>query len=106
MLLVEDITKINIFTQINKGVQAEHPQLNDTEREIKVMSERERMYQLLDTVPDNKISYIIEFIQGLTIEDQNIPNSETLDAMQELENDGGESFDGSTADFLKMMINH
>lgn len=70
------------------------------------MSERERMYQLLDTVPDNKISYIIEFIQGLTIEDQNIPNSETLDAMQKLENDGGESFDGSTADFLKMMINH
>ena len=68
MLLVEDITKINIFTQINKGVQVEHPQLNDTEREVKVMSERERMYQLLDTVP----------------------NSETLDAMQELENGGGE----------------
>lgn len=104
MLLVEDITKINIFTQINKGVQVEHPHLNDTEREVKVMSERERMYQLLDTVPDNKIAYIIGFIQGLTIEDQNIPNSETLDAMQELENGGGESFDGSTADFLEMML--
>lgn len=57
------------------------------------MSERERMYQLLDTVPDNKISYVIGYIQGLTVERQDVPNAETLAAMQELENGGGECFD-------------
>lgn len=57
------------------------------------MSEREKMYQLLDSVPDNKIAYVIGFIQGLTITEENIPNEETIAAMKELENGGGESFD-------------
>ena len=47
------------------------------------MSERERMYQLLDTVPDNKIAYIIGYIQGLTTESQEQPNAETLAAFAE-----------------------
>ena len=37
------------------------------------MSERERVYQLLDTVPDSKISYLIGYIQGLTIDNEEIP---------------------------------
>ena len=49
------------------------------------MSERERMYQLLDTVPDNKIAYIIGYIQGLTIESQEQPNTETLAAFAEVD---------------------
>lgn len=68
------------------------------------MSERERMYQLLDTVPDNKVSYIIGYIQGLTAENQDMPNAETIAAMQELENGGGEVFSGSTDDFFKMLL--
>lgn len=47
------------------------------------MSERERVYQLLDTVPDSKISYIIGYIQGLTIENEEIPNVNTLTAFKE-----------------------
>lgn len=49
------------------------------------MSDRERMYQLLDTVPDDKIKYIIGYIQGLTIEKSEIPNKETLAAFQEVD---------------------
>ena len=49
------------------------------------MSERERMYQLLDTVPDNKIAYIIGYIQGLTTESQEQPNAETLAAFAEVD---------------------
>ena len=49
------------------------------------MSERERIYQLLDTVPDNKIAYVIGYIQGLTTEEQNIPNEETLAAFAEVD---------------------
>jgi len=33
------------------------------------MSDRERLLQLLDYVPDNKIPYVIGFIQGLLIVD-------------------------------------
>ncbi len=47
------------------------------------MSERERVYQLLDTVPDSKISYLIGYIQGLTVENEEIPNSDTLAAFKE-----------------------
>lgn len=47
------------------------------------MSDREKMYQLLDTVPDNKIAYIIGYIQGLTIEEADVPNAETLEAFKE-----------------------
>lgn len=58
------------------------------------MSERERMYQLLDSVPDNKIAYIIGYIQGLTAEKREIeevdPDEWDLEmiARAERENDG------------------
>lgn len=57
------------------------------------MSDREKVYQLLDTVPDNKVAYIIGYIQGLIADEQEVPNKETLEAMKELEDGGGECFD-------------
>lgn len=52
------------------------------------MSNRERAMQLLESVPDYKIEYVIAYLQGVTageaISDK-IPNAETLEAMQELE---------------------
>lgn len=33
------------------------------------MSDREKVYQLLDVVPDSKLPYVIGFIQGLLIVD-------------------------------------
>ena len=72
------------------------------------MSEREQLYQLLDTVPDAKIAYIIGFVQNLAIENQEIPNKETLDAFKEVDemrkNGTGEHFEGSTEDFFKMLL--
>ena len=72
------------------------------------MSEREKMYQLLDIVPDNKISYIIGFIQGLTVEEREIPNADTLEAFEEgdeiLKNGTGQRFNGATEDFFKMLL--
>lgn len=47
------------------------------------MNERERVYQLLDTVPDGKISYLIGYIQGLTAENEELPNADTLAAFKE-----------------------
>ena len=57
------------------------------------MSDREKMYQLLDVVPEYKIGYVIAYLQGI-IEGEDVkPNTETLAAMKELEDGGGECFD-------------
>ncbi len=68
------------------------------------MSKRERMYQLLDIVPDSKLDYLIGFIEGLTVEEYDDLSEETLEAIKEIENGGGETFEGSTHDFIKMML--
>lgn len=68
------------------------------------MSEREKMYQLLDTVPDDKIAYIIGYIQGLTIDKSETPNKETIEAIEEIKNGGGNVYEGSAHDFLQMML--
>lgn len=56
------------------------------------MSDREKAVQLLNAVPDYKIQYVIAYLQGVTTGEE-IPNADTIAAMQELENGGGECFD-------------
>lgn len=73
------------------------------------MSDREKAVHLLNFVPDDKMAYIVGFIQGLTITDElEIPNDETLEAIKEgdamLENGTGQRFEGSTEDFFKMIL--
>ncbi|MBD5508380.1 MAG: hypothetical protein HDR05_10130 [Lachnospiraceae bacterium] len=53
------------------------------------MSDRERAVQLLNSVLDDKTE---------------IPNKDTIEAIEELENGGGEVFEGSAHDFLQMML--
>ncbi len=55
------------------------------------MSNREKAMELLDAVPDYKMGYVIAYLQGAVIgEDE--PNKETIAAMKELEDGGGECF--------------
>ena len=68
------------------------------------MSDREKIYQLLDIVPDSKIGYVLAYLQGMTDGEELKPNKETLEAMQELENGGGERFEGSTEEFFKIIL--
>lgn len=67
------------------------------------MSGREQIYQLLDALPDNKIAYVIGYLQGLMAEEVSEPNAEKIAAMRELENGGGEIFNGSTEDFFNKL---
>ena len=67
------------------------------------MSNKEKAIQLLDQIPESKMLYIIGILEGAAIPDET-PNAETLEAMQEIENGGGEGFEGSAHDFLKMML--
>ena len=57
------------------------------------MSNRELAIQLLDKVPESKMYYIIGILEGAAIPEEDKPNAETLAAMKELEEGGGECFD-------------
>ncbi len=67
------------------------------------MSNREVAKNLIDLIPESKLIYIIAYLQGAAIPEE-IPNTETLEAFEELENGGGHSFSGTTeALFAELM---
>lgn len=67
------------------------------------MSEKERAIRLLDQIPESKMYYIIGVLEGAAIPNEE-PNTETIEAIQELENGGGTIFEGSAHDFIKTML--
>jgi hypothetical protein len=70
------------------------------------MSEREMAKYLIDQIPENRLFYVIAYLQGAAIPDE-IPNAETLNALAEvdtmIQKSEGEHFTGSTADFFGML---
>lgn len=67
------------------------------------MSNKELAIQLLDKIPESKMYYIIGILEGAAIPESEMPNTETIEAIEELKNGGGEVFEGSAHDFLQMM---
>lgn len=72
------------------------------------MSNREFAHSLIDQIPDNKMFYIIAYLQGAAIPDEEeLPNAETRTAIQEvdemIQTGSGQHFSGSTADFLAQL---
>mgnify|MGYP005802998081 CR=1 FL=1 len=67
------------------------------------MSNKERAIQLLDQIPESKMYYIIGILEGAAIPEEE-PNADTIAAMNELENGGGEVFEGSAHDFISAML--
>ncbi len=67
------------------------------------MNNKELAIKLLDRIPESKMYYIIGILEEAAIPEEE-PNAETLEAFQELENEGGNVFDGSAHDFLQMML--
>ena len=47
--------------------------------------------------------YVISYLQGAAIPDE-VPNAETIAAIEELEAGGGTVFTGSTDDFFKQLM--
>lgn len=71
------------------------------------MSDREKAIQILNSIPDYKIGYIVSYLQGYLngmTDGEEIPNQETIEAIEDLQNGGGKIFEGSTHDFLQMML--
>ncbi|MCH5281824.1 MAG: hypothetical protein J1E61_10185 [Lachnospiraceae bacterium] len=71
------------------------------------MSNRDFAKNLIDQVPDNKILYVIAYLQALTISDET-PNDETIEAIKEvaemIHTGTGEHFTGSTSDFFDTLM--
>ncbi|MCD8069082.1 MAG: hypothetical protein LUE87_09390 [Lachnospiraceae bacterium] len=63
------------------------------------MSNRDYAKTLIDQIPESKMFYIIAYLQGAAVPEE-IPNAETIEAIEELENGGGTLFTGSTADLF------
>ena len=70
------------------------------------MSYREMAKNLIDTIPDSKLLYVVAYLQGVSVPDET-PNEKTLAAMAEIEEAIAtgtvEGFSGSTTDFFKML---
>ena len=67
------------------------------------MSNRELAKSLIDQIPESRMYYVISYLQGAAVPDE-IPNTETIAAIEELENGGGTLFTGSTEElFVKLM---
>ena len=66
------------------------------------MSNPEFAKNLIDYVPENKLLYVVGYLQGIVVPDET-PNTATIAAIQELESGGGELWTGSTEDFFAML---
>ncbi|MCI9027881.1 MAG: hypothetical protein HFF47_07510 [Lawsonibacter sp.] len=59
------------------------------------MSNREFAKTLIDQIPENRLFYVISYLQGAAVPDET-PNAETIEAFTELDNGGGHPFNGTT----------
>lgn len=67
------------------------------------MSNREFAKMLIDQIPENKLTYIIAYLQGAAVPDE-MPNAETLEAFDELNSGGGISYSGNTEGLFSMLM--
>ena len=67
------------------------------------MSYKELAKNLIDQIPDSKMYYIVAYLQGAAVPEE-VPNSEPIASIEELENGGGTVFTGSTEDLFKELM--
>ena len=67
------------------------------------MSEREQALQIIEAMPEYKITALLAFLRAFVV----IPNAETIAAMAEtdemIRTGGGQHFQGTTEDFFAML---
>lgn len=67
------------------------------------MSYKELAKNLIDQIPDSKMYYIVAYLQNAAVPEE-IPNAETIAAMEELDNGGGTLYTGSTKDLFAELM--
>lgn len=76
------------------------------------MSNREQILQAVNNMPESMLGYVLAYIQGLitnvTANQEDVPNAETVAAMQEvnemIRTGSGERWQGSTADLFTAIL--
>ena len=67
------------------------------------MSNREFAKTLIDQIPENRLFYVISYLQGAAVPDET-PNAETLESFAELDNGGGRPFNGTTEELFTELM--
>lgn len=68
-------------------------------------STRELARTLLDQVPESKLPYVIAYLQGVTTpENGEVPNADTLEAFEELDNGGGHTYSDPVEDLISSLL--
>ena len=67
------------------------------------MSNREFAKTLIDQIPENRLFYVISYLQGAAVPDET-PNAETIEAFMELDNGGGHPFNGATEELFSELM--
>lgn len=75
------------------------------------MSNREQVLQAVNNMPDSMLGYVLAYIQGLitnvTANQEDVPNAETVAAMQEvnemIRTGSGQRFQGTAEEFFAML---
>ena len=69
------------------------------------MSTRELARTLLDEMSDNDLIYLVAYMQSLkALKDAEIPNAETLEAFEELDNGGGHTYTGPVENLIGSLL--
>ena len=50
------------------------------------MSTREKIYSMLDYVPEYKLGYVLAYVQGIAADEEDMPNAETVQAIEDVRN--------------------
>ena len=67
------------------------------------MSNKELAKQIIDQIPESKMLYVIAYLQGAAVPDD-MPNSDTIEAFQEIDSGGGHTFKGSTKSLINELM--
>ena len=67
------------------------------------MSNREFAKTLIDQIPENRLFYVISYLQGAAVPDET-PNAEPLAAFAELDNGGGHCFSDTTKELFAELM--
>ena len=67
------------------------------------MSNKELAKQIIDQIPESKMLYVIAYLQGAAVPDD-MPNADTIEAFQEIDSGGGQSYQGSTKDLINELM--
>ena len=69
------------------------------------MSTRELARTLLDEMPDSDLIYLVAYMESLkALKDAEVPNADTLEAFEELDNGGGHTYNGPVENLISSLL--